>query len=298
MEKYAKKHREMEALEILDLVIRLQSLKGAALVLNLPVSSISATVSMLRKQFSDILYRKSENKLLPTSLAIMLLGKLEEHRKNTHEKNRLLVKKAERNNLIICCETHVAPYVVPLLVQLNSNKIAIAVKHKVPPLEDELLANELLNNHVDVIFNYKPIIHPDIITRFLFKEDVCIVCSKSHPRLSDAIVVEEYLQEHHAILDGYFLPDSDENHDPNKKVLKENIHFCSESVLDLLAAIETSEMVTVIPCYLYQKLHSSFDVKRLYFKFEIVQEYKKLHVSYRKDKKENTPFRSILELIK
>lgn len=298
MEKDTKKHREIETLEILDLVIRLQSLKGAALVLNLPISNVSATISILRKQFSDILYKKSNNKLLPTSLAIMLLGKLEEHRRNTQENNKLLAKKVERDNLIVCCESHVAPYVIPLLVQLNCNKVAISVSHKVLPCEGGSLANDLLNHNVDVIFNYKPVTHPEIITRSLFKEDICIVCSRNHPRLSDSIVVEEYLQEQHALLDGYCLHESYENDDLNNKCLKKKIYFRSEHVLDLLAVVETSEMISAIPDYLYHKLHAAFDIKSLDYKFKITADIKSLYVSYRKNKQENAPFRSVLELVK
>ena len=298
MEKHTRKHRDIEALEILDLVIRLQSLKSAAAVLNLPTSSVSAIISMLRKQFSDILYKKSNNKLLPTSLAIMLLDKLEEYRNKIEEKSTLPVKTQKRDNLIVCCESHVALCAVPLLMQLNVSKVAMTVIHLSRQAEGESLATELLNYNIDVVFNYKPIVHPEIITRFLFKEDVCIICRKNHPRLSDTIGVEEYLQEQHAIIYGEFLQDSYGNHDLNNQILTKNIYFHSENILDLLAAIETSEMISVIPFYLYQKLQKAFDIKSLGFKFDITSEIKSLYISYRRDKHECAHFRNIFELVR
>lgn len=283
-----------EALEILDLVIRLQNLNDVASLLNISTSTVNTIIRKLRKQFSDVLYTRRDNQYQPTSLAIMLLNKLESRRKNApQENNELTEEDVEKNHFTIYCESHASTNVIPLIIQLNRDTLPI--KHVTLPQAGEILVEQLLKQEIDVVFDYQPLVHPEIISRPLFKEEYCIICSKMHPRLKESVTVEEFYKEHHAVIDGYL---SQGDIEFNEKIMKKMVSFLSNDILDLLSVVEVSEMVAIIPCDLYQKMQASFGIKSLNYKFNLMLDSQRLHINYRKNKKKNVPFGNILELVK
>jgi DNA-binding transcriptional LysR family regulator len=265
---------EIGRIRIFDTVMKTKSMSQTALALNVSHSSVYLAIKKLRLLYNDVLFIRDKSLLVPTEFAKRLHTESLAILKNQQEIQPAHVE-TDKHRFIFACAPHIAATVIPVTYLLMEQSILFPLEHMALPVSPEARIDLLLNNKADVIFDYEPIQHEDIFFKRLFKEDYAIVCRNDHPRLSNSISLKEFSYEKQAALGCSSSIDN--------LIDTENVFFASHYYLDLLAMVEVSDIICVIPLNIYLKLHASFDIKPLNYKFKLNVKKTCLYINYLKD---------------
>ncbi len=262
---------------IFNTVMKTKSMTQTAHALNISHSSVYMAIKKLRVLYNDELFVHDKKGLLPTEFANRLHTEmLGLH--NSQLKVQASADSSHRTHFIFSCAPHLAATVIPLTYQVMQETLSFSLEHKPLPDTPEARIELLLNNKADVIFDYAPVQHDDIYFKRLFTEDYAIVCRKEHPRFSDAISLKEFYQEKQAAVGCLSRFDNliqESNTD--------NVFFSSHYYLVLLSMVEVSDIICVIPVNIYLKLHASFNIKSLSYRFKVNTKKTYLYINYLKD---------------
>ncbi|RJT19675.1 LysR family transcriptional regulator [Buttiauxella izardii] len=288
---------ELKAFQILDLVLRLKSIKGAASALDISQATVSKTLQNMRELYNDPIFFRVSRQLEPTVFARSLHKRIQLKLKSNTARpdSSELIPGSER--LVISSAEHISPNIIPLTFHLAKDEKINSVIHVPLPDSPE---NDLLNKSVDVVFDYYPINHPDIIYKKLLKEELCIACSENHPRISHSMTQKEYLQESHALLKGKSPVIRMNDSKPGDSLIGKNVEFESGSYIDLLSVVEVSDLICIIPTSIFVKFSSVFMIKAPRYNFNLGFKAPMLYMSYRKNFQndfEKYPIMKLLEKI-
>jgi len=268
---------ETSRIGVFNTVMKTKSLSQAALALDISQSSVYAAIKKLRILYNDALFIRDKKMLVPTEFAKRLhvetLGLLKDQQDAESVSDVI-----DKLSFTFSCAAHIATTVIPLTYLLMQQSTPFTLEHTNLPSSPEDKVNLLLNNKVDVIFDYMPIQHKDIFFKRLFKENYAIVCRKDHPRLYESISLKQFSREKQAALRGSSGFDN-----LVEEVNIETVSFCSHNYLDLLAMVEVSDLICVIPVNIYLKLQASFNIKELVFNFRLNIKKNNLYINYLKD---------------
>lgn len=290
-------HVDLRILKIFDAVMRLKSTKDAANSLNVSSSTITYAIKKLRTIYSDVLFIRRNKQFAPTLFALTL-----------HEKIQDILYPAEvitdpmpfpptRYPLVISSTDYVANNVIPLTFNLAKEQNITGIRVVPLPVSRVAFPDSLLDNSIDVIFDYEPIYHPEIMFRKLFKEEICIICSKDHPRLSQWINLKDYAAETHAVLEDHNLIKEWGTCEGDNLLPEVNIGFCCNSYIDLLSVVEITEMICIIPMSVFLKMNMSFAIKSLNHNFGPGFKEPNVYMNYRKNLHDEEDKRAILKLL-
>jgi len=268
---------EIGRIRIFNTVMKTKSMSQTAFALSISHSSVYLAIKKLRLLYNDVLFIREKNSLIPTEFAKRLHTESLAMLNNQQDVQSANVE-TDKQRFVFACAPHIAATVIPVTYLLMEQSISFPLEHTALPVSPEGRADLLLSNKADVIFDYEPIQHEDIFFKRLFKEDYAIVCRNDHPRLSDSISLKEFSYEKQAALGCSSLFDNllDEGQTAN-------VFFSSHYYLDLLAMVEVSDIICVIPLNIYLKLHASFDIKSLNYKFKLNVKKTSLYINYLKD---------------
>ena len=274
---------EAERLKIFDTVMQTKNLSHAAALLNISYSSVHLAIRKLRVLYNDLLFIHDKKTMVPTAFAVMLHSEMQASLCKAQRNSDLSNDEPDDLRFVFACESHIAAIVTPLAFLSMQNGTPFPLVHQPLPSTVQAKMDNLLNNKADVILDYAPLEHEDIFSKRLFKEDYVIVCSNNHPRLLQSITHKEFCQEKHAV------QTTPSGTDTQTKF--SNAHcalFSSHNYLDLLAIVEVSELICVVPLNIYLKLNLAFNIKTLSYNFKLNIQNTSLYINYLKD-----PFRPV-----
>ncbi|MGF6269218.1 LysR family transcriptional activator for leuABCD operon [Lelliottia nimipressuralis] len=284
---------EAERLKIFDMVMKTQNLSHAAALLNISYSSVHFAIRKLRVLYNDLLFIHDKKTMVPTAFALLLHSEMQAFM-NTPQPDSVLTNDEQGNiRFVFSCESHIAAIVTPLAFLSMQNLAPFPLVHIPLPSTVQNKTDILLNNKADVVLDYSPLEHEDICSKRLFKEDYVIVCSNTHPRLFQSITHKEFCQEKHAVQTTLSGVDS--------QTKFSNAHcalFSSHNYLDLLAIVEVSELICVVPLNIYLKLNLAFSIKTLSYNFKLNIQSNRLYINYLKDPFRPVEKKCLLEKIK
>jgi len=290
-------HVELRILKIFDTVMRLKSTKDAAISLNVSSSSITYAIKKMRTIYSDVLFIRKNKQFTPTPFALTLHEKIQDLLHPTESKTDLKPLPVKRYPLVISSTDYVANNVIPLTFNLAKEQKITGIRIVPLPVSRGAFSGSLLDNSIDVIFDYEPIYHPEIMFRKLFKEEVCIICSKDHPRLSQWINLKNYAAETHAVLEEQHLINEWGACEGDNLLPDINIGFCCNNYIDLLSVVEITEMICILPMSVFLKLNMSFAIKSLNHNFGPGFKEPDVYMSYRKNLHDEEGKRAIIKLL-
>lgn len=261
-------------LKIFCSVYKNESMTKTAVTMNIQVSKVYASVEFLRRKYEDPLFIYIKRKLIPTDFAKILFEKT--NALTFTEDASLLPSTAEpaQERFVISCTSQIGVTMIPLAYMLAKDIAPFSLAHIPLVGTSTESAKRLLNNDVDVIFDYSPLKHDAINSRLLFKEEFAIVCSKNHPRLSQTISKSEYLQEKHGVLRS---PPHNTQTSPVSELTRSVFH--SQYYIDILALVEVSDLICAIPMNIYLKMAPSFNIKSLNYNFKIESHKQDLYMN-------------------
>jgi len=175
-------HDHMAALSFFDLTVfdammRLRSVTLAADELELPQSSMSRYVQNLREHFNDVLFVRTRNGMIPTSVALSVASSVEETL-NVYHKSLCRRRKFDPQNSARTFRVAASDlgqlYIVPLL-QRRSVQDAPNIHFNPVSIRKNRLVSDLEMGIADIVLGNFPALYASVREQTLFHEPyVCI----------------------------------------------------------------------------------------------------------------------------
>lgn len=298
----SKRQTDLSMLRFFTKLYQYKSISLTAKALDLSSAMASTHLRKLRECFDDILFVRRNKSLLPTAFADSLYLHIHQGVAMVESGLETMSINSERQRSVIIGSTpYITSQVVPLIMQLKSQDLSlvdVGISHVVLPTTIESITSLLESSQADIILTYTPLNNNNMECKRLFSDSVEIICSKQHSSLTlNAITKAEYQNETHAVLDTlspaiHNIKQMIETQFPNRK-----IGFSSSYYLDLLAVIEVSDMIGLVPQMLFSKMRNSFNIKSLSYNFTLGFRPPPLYVVFRKDRLLDPSMKWILDIL-
>lgn len=289
MKKDSNKQIDLNLLRCFTLLYQNKSIVLTAKQLELSSSMVSSHLRKLRFFFDDVLFIRRNKLFLPTPFADSLYMKVAPGMALVGSAlERLNVIQAGQRLITIGSTPYITSQVVPLIMQLKSEDESlsdIGISHVVLPSTIESITLLLDSSKADIVLSYTPLNNIGLECRKLFTDSVEIICSKQHSSLSQkSITKAEYQNGTHAVLDTLSPAIHNIKQMVETQFQNRSIGFSSSYYLDLLAVVEISDMICLVPQMLFSKMRSSFNIKSLSYNFSLGFRPPPLYVVFRKDR--------------
>jgi DNA-binding transcriptional LysR family regulator len=273
------------------------TLTAAALDLKLPV--LASAIQKLRTLFSDRLFIRVNNTFTTTLKADDIFLSLNAGMGLINSVvNKSTMEKSANRSVVIGATPYVTHIALPLILQFKEQHAflsEVCVDHiDLPHTCSEMI--DLLNSgDVDFIISYTMLRHENVIAKKLFTDKVDIISSVYKNFPGNMITKDDYLSATHAVLSPITPAINSIKKDIETAFPHRIIGFSSDYYLDLLAVVEVSEMISLIPQMLYNKMHNSFDIRSLRYKFNLGFIPPTLYLFYNKNLHQDDSVKWILD---
>ncbi|AEG51609.1 transcriptional regulator, LysR family [Sphingobium chlorophenolicum L-1] len=164
-------------LTVFDAMMRLRSVTLAADELDLPQSSMSRYVQALREHFSDVLFVRTRNGMVPTSVALSVARSVEETLNVYHSslsRRRKFDPQSSLRTFRVAASDLGQLYIVPLM-QRRSVKNAPNIHFNPVSVRKDKLVSDLEMGIADIVLGNFPALYASVREQTLFHEPyVCI----------------------------------------------------------------------------------------------------------------------------
>lgn len=298
----SKSQIDLNLLRFFTQIYKYKSISLTAKELDLSSAIVSTNLRKLRDFFDDVLFIRRNKSLLPTAFADSLYLHIYQGMAMVESGlESINISPGRQRSVVIGSTPYITSQVVPLIMQLKSQDpslVDVGISHIVLPSTVESITSLLESSQADIVLTYTPLNNNNMKCKRLFSDSLEIVCSKQHSYLTqNAITKAEYQNGSHAVLDTlspalHNIKQLIETHFPNRK-----IGFSSSYYLDLLAVIEVSDMIGIVPQMLFSKMRTSFNIKSLSYNFTLGFRPPPLYVVFRKDRLFDPSMKWILDIV-
>lgn len=247
-----------------------KSVTKASVLLNISPSAVSQSLNKLRGYFSDPLFVREGSNLSATVTAVNLFSATQESFEALTRNVSVYMNSTARNRLIVSCPPYISMRVLPVLMALVKEIMPNTKVVHADNGSSVMLSSEALQyRKADLVFDCDPHYSSSAVTYPILSEELTFVCRKDHPRLNDSLDKEQAALEQFSIL---------ESDGPAIKLAQQNITdnigertFCfrSSSLFSILSVVENSDTVAIIPIWLFNKFHTTFNIKSLSTEFPL-----------------------------
>jgi DNA-binding transcriptional LysR family regulator len=241
---------DLNLLVTLEALLAEQNVTRAAARLHLSQPAVSAQLSRLRDMFDDQLLIAAHRGMTPTAKAIELLDPLRkalDQVRATVATHTNYDPGSARLTVAIACTDYLQVAVIkPLVVILAS--MAPGVRVAMRNLDLQQLEAQMTRGDVDLALMTPQAAPPNLRTRHLFDERYVLIGRRRHPRLHNAMTVDEFAQLEHVIVSlrgGDFVTPVDD-------VLaalgqRRNVMLSAASFLFVPDIVSESDFVALVP---------------------------------------------------
>lgn len=270
------------------------SVTMAAESLDLSPSSVSQSLQKLRLYFGDPLFVREGKSLSATTVAVSIHQALSPTFDNFLFAFQKVSKQTSHNRLVIDCSAYLSGILIPVITTLVLDSIPqCEIVHTISDPTSNSAEEALIYRRADIIFDSNPHFSMQFVSKKIFEEEIVFICSKTHPRLTDTIDVEQSRHEKFVLLETDSEVINEFQVYADNHFGERNIGMRTRSLLCVLAATEKSDLVGAIPKRLFEKMKSSYDIKML--KPELSMKPVSIYMIYNKTSLNNSSFVQIIE---
>ncbi len=192
---------DLNLLTVFDAVMQEQNITRAAHNLGMSQPAVSNAVARLKVMFSDELFIRQGRGIQPTQRARQLFVPIRQAlqliRSQLPTADFAPETSARQFNLSLCspCDMRFAPRILSYI-----QEHAPQVKLHVDAEYDENITERMRNQALDLVIDYRCFTEQGVHNVELFKDELVVVASQSHPRLQHVISSDALLNERHAKL--------------------------------------------------------------------------------------------------
>ncbi|MCY9870384.1 transcriptional regulator LeuO [Vibrio barjaei] len=275
---------DLNLLPIFDTVMQQQNVTRAAELLDLSQPAVSNAVARLKVMFDDELFLRHGRGIRPTAKARELFGPIRQALQLV--KNELPGAKFSPMTTQRKFKISVAsPLDMTLGTSLISSiyKCAPRAELALESYNDSVIDDRLRFHEVDFSIGFIDSKNKDYIVEPLFKDELVVIASKGHPRITNHVTFDQFKNENHGQL--MSVQNNQQFHDSIYSQIDVKIGFKSQNVTSLLKLVESTEYIAVLPASI---LTTALDLTRIQvlktpFQTTELTCYLKWHISTDKD---------------
>ncbi|WP_045456337.1 LysR family transcriptional regulator CalR [Vibrio campbellii] len=276
---------DLNLLTVFDAVMQEQNITRAAHNLGMSQPAVSNAVARLKVMFNDELFMRQGRGIQPTQRARQLFGPIRQALQLIRNELPSSVFQPESSTrlfkLAICspCDMRFAPRIMA-----NINEQAPSVQLHLDAEFDRLLSERMRYQEIDFVIDYARFDDQGFSSTEIFKDELVVIASKTHPRIQGGVSAEQLINEKHAKLSRVHGQRSFS--EQAYRELDCQAAYEGSSLSNLLYVVSQSELVTIAPRWMAENAINSDQLQILDFPFENkeISGYLSWHESSEKDK--------------
>ncbi|AXY01993.1 transcriptional regulator LeuO [Vibrio alfacsensis] len=276
---------DLNLLTVFDAVMQEQNITRAAHNLGMSQPAVSNAVARLKVMFNDELFMRQGRGIQPTQRARQLFGPIRQALQLIRNELPSSVFQPESSTrlfkLAICspCDMRFAPRIMA-----NINEQAPSVQLHLDAEFDRLLSERMRYQEIDFVIDYARFDDQGFSSTEIFKDELVVIASKTHPRIQGGVSAEQLINEKHAKLSRVHGQRSF-----SEQAYREfdcQAAYEGSSLSNLLYVVSQSELVTIAPRWMAENAVNSSQLQILDLPFENkeISGYLSWHESSEKDK--------------
>ena len=276
---------DLNLLTVFDAVMQEQNITRAAHNLGMSQPAVSNAVARLKVMFNDELFMRQGRGIQPTQRARQLFGPIRQALQLIRNELPSSVFQPESSTrlfkLAICspCDMRFAPRIMASI-----NEQAPSVQLHLDAEFDRLLSERMRYQEIDFVIDYARFDDQGFSSTEIFKDELVVIASKTHPRVQGGVSAEQLINEKHAKLSRVHGQRSFS--EQAYRELDCQAAYEGSSLSNLLYVVSQSELVTIAPRWMAENAVNSDQLQILDFPFENkeISGYLSWHESSEKDK--------------
>ncbi len=276
---------DLNLLTVFDAVMQEQNITRAAHNLGMSQPAVSNAVARLKVMFNDELFMRQGRGIQPTQRARQLFGPIRQALQLIRNELPSSVFQPESSTrlfkLAICspCDLRFAPKIMSNVYQQAPN-----VQLHLDAEFDRLLSERMRYQEIDFVIDYARFDEQGFSSTEIFKDELVVIASKTHPRVQDTVSTEQLINEKHAKLSRIHGQRSFS--EQAYRELDCLAAYEGSSLSNLLYVVGQSELVTIVPRWMAEHAVNSDQLQILDFPFanKEISGYLSWHESSEKDK--------------
>ncbi|WDG08009.1 LysR family transcriptional regulator CalR [Vibrio campbellii] len=276
---------DLNLLTVFDAVMQEQNITRAAHNLGMSQPAVSNAVARLKVMFNDELFMRQGRGIQPTQRARQLFGPIRQALQLIRNELPSSVFQPESSTrlfkLAICspCDMRFAPRIMA-----NINEQAPSVQLHLDAEFDRLLSERMRYQEIDFVIDYARFDDQGFSSTEIFKDELVVIASKTHPRIQGGVSADQLINEKHAKLSRVHGQRSFS--EQAYRELDCQAAYEGSSLSNLLYVVSQSELVTIAPRWMAENAVNSDQLQILDFPFENkeISGYLSWHESSEKDK--------------
>ncbi|WP_234729442.1 LysR family transcriptional regulator [Acidocella facilis] len=241
---------DLNLLRVFDAMIRHGNVTVAARHIGLSQPAMSSALGRLRLHFSDQLFIKTQNGMLPTPRALQLAGPIGEAlalvRNAMTGEERFDPKLAARIFRIYMTDVGEMVFVLPLIERLKSVGPSLGLRTSQPPADQ--IAAALESGELDLAIGYLPRLESPVQRARLFDEHYVCMTRQNHPYGRRAeLTLDEFLSGQHVLIDSMGGGHEVIEHALEARGLQRNVALRVPHYLVTALVVANSDLIVTIP---------------------------------------------------
>ena len=276
---------DLNLLTVFDAVMQEQNITRAAHNLGMSQPAVSNAVARLKVMFNDELFMRQGRGIQPTQRARQLFGPIRQALQLIRNELPSSVFQPESSTrlfkLAICspCDMRFAPRIMESI-----NEQAPSVQLHLDAEFDRLLSERMRYQEIDFVIDYARFDDQGFSSTEIFKDELVVIASKTHPRIQGGVSAEQLINEKHAKLSRVHGQRSFS--EQAYRELDCQAAYEGSSLSNLLYVVSQSQLVTIAPRWMAENAVNSDQLQILDLPFENkeISGYLSWHESSEKDK--------------
>ncbi len=192
---------DLNLITVFDAVMQEQNITRAAQTLGMSQPAVSNAVSRLKVMFNDELFMRNGRGIKPTQRARQLFGPIRQAIqliKNELPTSIFVPETSTRSFKLAICSPSDMRFVPHILNGISL--IAPSITVQIETESDEDVISKLRYQEIDFIIDYMRFRESGFCSTEMFNDELVLVASKDHPRISNSVTMKELRKESHAVL--------------------------------------------------------------------------------------------------
>ncbi|EGU7685877.1 transcriptional regulator LeuO [Salmonella enterica] len=254
---------DLNLLTVFDAVMQEQNITRAAHTLGMSQPAVSNAVARLKVMFNDELFVRYGRGIQPTARAFQLFGSVRQALQlvqNELPGSGFEPTSSERVfNLCVC-----SPLDNILTSQIYNRveKIAPNIHVVFKASLNQNTEHQLRYQETEFVISYEEFRRPEFTSVPLFKDEMVLVASRKHPRISGPLLEGDVYNEQHAVvsLDCYASFSQPWYDTPDKQ---SSVAYQGMALISVLNVVSQTHLVAIAPRWLAEEFAESLDLQIL-----------------------------------
>jgi DNA-binding transcriptional LysR family regulator len=254
----------LNLLAVFTAVMELGSLSKAAEHFNTNQSTISTALSRLKDRLQQDLFIRKGRGVVPTAYSNSLYEQVKEpisQLSHIFEKVDEFDPKESKRKFVISAPEHLQWSIMSQFSKEMYPNLSLEVYDQ--PVSDEKVYEGLTNQVFDVMIDISLPVYKGILSQKLQDGSIVVICSAGHPRIKGKISIDEFMDEHHAVLELTRYEKYGLSHFSSVDTSQRKVAYHGRSLYSNMVICSQSEFITVVPKYMAMQFKDRLNLQVL-----------------------------------